>query len=289
MAVGREIRDQITSISSTRKITRAMEMVAASKMRRAQERMSRGRPYARHLREVIGHLASGGLEFSHPYLEQREPRAVAYLVVSTERGLCGGLNINLFKVALADMQAWSTRSVAVRLGLIGARGISFFNSIGGDVMAGVRDLGEQPRMTELVGAVKVVLDEFSASRLDRLFLVFNEFVNTVQQIPCIRQLLPLEPGEEHSEKRIARWDYLYEPDDAAALLHTLLTRHVESQLYQAVVENGACEQAARMVAMKSATENAGELIDDLQLTYNKARQAAITQELSEIIGGAAAV
>ena len=289
MAVGKEIRDQITSISSTRKITRAMEMVAASKMRRAQERMRRGRPYAHHLWEVIGHVAGGGLEFSHPYLEQREPHRVAYLVVSTERGLCGGLNINLFKAALADMQVWSARGVAVRLGLIGARGISFFNSIGGDVMASTRGLGEQPRMTELVGAVKVVLDEFTAGRLDRLFLASNEFVNTVQQTPRIRQLLPLEPGKDLPARRGARWDYLYEPDDATALLLALLTRHIESQLYQAVVENGACEQAARMVAMKSATENAGELIDDLQLTYNKARQAAITQELSEIIGGAAAV
>ncbi len=289
MAVGREIRDQITSISSTRKITRAMEMVAASKMRRAQERMSRGRPYAEHLWDVIGHIAGGGLEFNHPYMEQREPRSVAYLVVSTERGLCGGLNINLFKAAVADMQTWSERGVEVRLALIGARGSSFFNSIGGDVMASVSGLSEQPQVAELVGAVKVVLDEFAAGRLDRLFLVSNNFVNTVQQQPRIRQLLPLEAGEDFPERRAARWDYLYEPDDASALLVSLLTRHVESQLYQAVVENGACEQAARMVAMKSATENAGELIDDLQLSYNKARQAAITQELAEIIGGAAAV
>jgi len=286
MAGAKEIRTQISSIKSTQKITSAMEMVAASKMRKAQERMQLGRPYASRMRAVVGHLANANPEYKNRYMEEREVKRVGYILVSSDRGLCGGLNINLFKASLNSMKAWSDKNVAIDLCLLGAKAGAFFASHGGNVVASVRDLGEAPTVSSLIGSVKVMLDAYAEGKIDRLYLVGNEFVNTMTQQPEVQQLLPLVP--EKDEKLQHHWDYLYEPD-AEELLDGLLVRYLESQVYQAVVENGACEQAARMVAMKSATDNAGDLIDGLQLVYNKARQASITQELSEIVGGAAAV
>lgn len=286
MASGKEIRSQIGSIKNTQKITSAMEMVAASKMRKAQERMQLGKPYAQRMRSVIGHLANANPEYKHVYLQEREVKRVGYIIISTDRGLCGGLNINLFKKAIVDSKQWADQGVGVDLCLIGAKGASFFNSVGGNVVASVRDIGEDPTINKLIGSVKVMLDAFTEGTIDKLFLVSNEFINTMTQMPFVQQLLPLLPDE--NQKLQHQWDYLYEPD-AQQLLDGLLTRYIESQVYQAVVENGAAEQAARMIAMKNATDNAGNLIDDLQLVYNKARQAAITQELSEIVGGASAV
>tara|TARA_R110001592_G_scaffold363043_1_gene679611 strand:+ start:98894 stop:99757 length:864 start_codon:yes stop_codon:yes gene_type:complete len=286
MAVGKEIRTKISSIQSTQKITSAMEMVAASKMRKAQDRMSVGKPYARRMRSVVGHIANAAPEYKHMYMQEREVRRVGYIVVSTDRGLCGGLNINLFKNTVKSMKLWADQGIEIELSLIGAKAAAFFNSYGGNVTAAVRDLGEEPSLADLIGGVKAMLDAYAKGNIDRLFLVSNEFINTMTQNPTVEQLLPLL-AEESSEMK-HHWDYIYEPD-AKELLEKLLTRYIESQVYQAVVENGACEQAARMLAMKNATENAGEIIDDLQLIYNKARQAAITQELSEIVSGAAAI
>ncbi len=286
MAAGKEIRTKISSIQSTQKITSAMEMVAASKMRKAQERMQLGKPYARRMRSVVGHIANAAPEYRHMYMEEREIKRVGYIVVSTDRGLCGGLNINLFKTMVKSMKQWADQGIEVEMSLIGAKAAAFFGSYGGNVNAAVRDIGEEPSLSDLIGAVKAMLDAYEDGRIDRLFLVSNQFVNTMTQDPTVEQLLPLEAEESDEMKH--HWDYIYEPD-AKELLEGLLTRYIESQVYQAVVENAACEQAARMLAMKNATENAGELIDDLQLIYNKARQAAITQELSEIVGGAAAI
>jgi F-type H+-transporting ATPase subunit gamma len=286
MAAGKEIRTKISSIRSTQKITSAMEMVAASKMRRAQDRMRLGKPYARRMRAVVGHIANAAPEYRHMYMEEREVKRVGFLVVSTDRGLCGGLNINLFKRTVKSMKEWADQGIEIELSLIGAKAAAFFNSYGGNVTAAIRDIGETPSLADLIGGVKAMLDAYEEGRIDRLFLVSNEFVNTMTQNPVVEQLLPLEREESPEMKH--HWDYIYEPD-AKELLEGLLTRYIESQVYQAVVENGACEQAARMLAMKNATENAGELIDDLQLIYNKARQAAITQELSEIVSGAAAI
>jgi F-type H+-transporting ATPase subunit gamma len=286
MAVGKEIRTQITSIKSTQKITSAMEMVAASKMRKAQERMALGKPYAQRIRSVVGHMANGNLEYKHLYLQEREVKRVGFIIISTDRGLCGGLNTNSFKAAVKSMQAWSEQEVEIDLCLIGAKGAAFFNSYGGNVEAAVRDIGEAPVVADLIGTVKVMLDAYANGKIDRLFLVNNVFVNTMTQNPTVSQLLPLQADEDQKFKH--SWDYIYEPD-AKELLDGLLIRYIESQVYQAVVENAACEQAARMIAMKSATDNAGDMIDDLQLVYNKARQSAITQELSEIVSGAAAV
>ena len=286
MASGKEIRTQITSIKSTQKITSAMEMVAASKMRKAQERMQKGKPYSKRIKAVVGHLANSTPEYRHMFMEEREVKRVGYIVVSTDRGLCGGLNINLFKQAIASMKGYSDNNVEVDLCLVGAKGASFFNSYGGNVVASVRDLGEDPAVVDLIGSIKVMLDAYEEGKIDRLYLVNNEFVNTMTQQPEVEQLLPLASLDDESMKH--HWDYIYEPD-AKDLLDGLLLRYIESLVYQAVVENGACEQAARMIAMKSATDNAGDLIDDLQLVYNKARQAAITQELSEIVSGAAAI
>ncbi|MBB3061556.1 F0F1 ATP synthase subunit gamma [Microbulbifer rhizosphaerae] len=286
MAGGKEVRTKIASIKSTQKITSAMEMVAASKMRKAQDRMALGRPYAQRIRSVIGHVANASTEYQHIYLQERETVRVGYILVSTDRGLCGGLNINMFKAAIRDMQAWSAKGAEVEICAVGNKAAAFFNAIGGTVVAALRDLGDEPQANKLVGSVKVMLDRFAEGDIDRLFLVSNEFVNTMSQKPRVRQLLPLPKAEDEELKH--EWDYLYEPDPKE-LLDGLLARYIESQVYQAVVENKACEQAARMIAMKSATDNAGELIDALQLVYNKARQAAITQELSEIVGGAAAV
>jgi F-type H+-transporting ATPase subunit gamma len=286
MAAGKEIRTKIASISSTQKITSAMEMVAASKMRKAQDRMAVGKPYARRIRSVVGHIANSAPEYRHVYMEEREVKRVGFIVVSTDRGLCGGLNINLFKATIRAMKEYADQDIEIDLGLIGAKSIAFFNSYGGNVVAAARDIGEEPALEDLIGGVKTMLDAYSDGRIDRLFMVSNEFVNTMTQNPQAEQLLPL-PAEDDEEMK-HHWDYIYEPE-ARDLLEGLLTRYIESQVYQAVVENAACEQAARMLAMKNATENAGELIDELQLVYNKARQAAITQELSEIVGGAAAI
>lgn len=286
MAVGKEIRTQITSIKGTQKITSAMEMVAASKMRKAQDRMEVGKPYAQRIRAVVGHIANANPEYRHLYMVEREVKRVGYIIVSSDRGLCGGLNINVFKKALNSSKQWADQDVDVDFALIGAKASAFFKSVGGNIVAQVRDLGEAPTVADLIGSVKVMLNAYADGKIDRLYIVSNEFVNTMVQSPSVQQLLPLEA--ERDKKLEHPWDYIYEPD-AEELLEGLLTRYVESQVYQAVVENAACEQAARMIAMKSATDNAGDLIDGLQLVYNKARQAAITQELSEIVSGAAAV
>lgn len=263
-----------------------MELVAASKMRKAQERMSLGRPYAERIRQVVGHLAKATSEFRHQYMEEREVKRVGYIVISTDRGLCGGLNINLFKTAIRATKEWQDQGAEVDLCLIGAKAASFFKSVGGNVVAAKSHLGDEFNAADLIGSIKVMLDAFEQGKLDRLFVVYNRFVNTMTQEPQVEQLLPLKA--EDGDEMARHWDYIYEPDDSA-LLEGLLTRYIESQVYQGVVENNACEQAARMIAMKSATDNAGDLIDNLQLVYNKARQAAITQELSEIVSGAAAV
>lgn len=286
MAGGKEIRTQITSIKNTQKITSAMEMVAASKMRKAQDRMQLGKPYAQRIRSVVGHIANANPEYKHMFMEQREVKRVGFILVSTDRGLCGGLNVNLFKRAIKSMKEWHDQQIEIDLCLIGAKAAAFFNSYGGNVVAAVRDLGEEPSISDLIGGVKIMLDSYAEGKIDKLFLVSNEFVNTMTQSPRVDQLLPLEADDD--EKLQHSWDYLYEPE-AGELLEGLLTRYIEAQVYQAVVENGACEMAARMLAMKNATDNAGDLIDDLQLVYNKARQAAITQELSEIVSGASAV
>jgi len=286
MAIGKEVKTKIASIGSTRKITNAMEMVAASKMRRAQERMAVGKPYAIRIRDVVGHIANAHSEYHHQYLAQRDVKRVAYIVISTDRGLCGGLNINLFKAALRSMKSWSDQDVEVDICVVGNKAAGFFNAVGGNVVAAVKDIGDEPNATDLIGGVKVMLDAFDEGRVDRLFVVNNTFVNTMTQTPSVAQLLPLAPVGDQSLAH--HWDYVYEPD-AKELLDGLLIRYIESQVYQGVVENKACEQAARMLAMRNATENAGEMIDELQLLYNKARQAAITQELSEIVSGAAAV
>tara|TARA_B100000809_G_C15137224_1_gene531203 strand:- start:5113 stop:5973 length:861 start_codon:yes stop_codon:yes gene_type:complete len=286
MASGKEIRTQITSIKSTQKITSAMEMVAASKMRKAQERMLLGKPYAKRIRSVVGHIANAAPEYKHIFMLEREVKRVGYILVSTDRGLCGGLNTNLFKAGIKSMKEWADQEVEIDLCLIGAKAGAFFKSYGGNVVASVRDLGETPSVADLIGSVKVMLDAYAEGKIDKIYLVGNEFVNTMTQNPHVNQLLPLLADD--NEKLKHAWDYLYEPE-ARDLLEGLLTRYIESQVYQAVVENGSCEQAARMLAMKSATDNAGDMIDDLQLVYNKARQAAITQELSEIVSGASAV
>lgn len=286
MAVGKEIRNQISSIKSTQKITSAMQMVAASKMRKAQERMSLGKPYADKIRSVVSHLANATTEYNHVYLLDREVKRVGYIIISSDRGLCGGLNVNVFKKAIKGMKVWHDQGIEVDICAVGQKAISFFKSYGGNVVAAVGHLGDRPSAHELIGSVKVMLDAYDQGKIDRLFVVYNEFVNTMTQSPSITQLLPLQASEEDSLQH--HWDYIYEPE-AKDLLDGLLTRYIESQVYQGVVENIACEQAARMVAMKSATDNAGDIINELQLIYNKARQAAITQEISEIVSGAAAV
>ena len=288
MAGAKEIRNKIGSVKNTQKITGAMEMVAASKMRRAQERMSASRPYAETMRKVIGHIAQGNLEYKHPYLMEREVKRVGYIVVSTDRGLCGGLNINLFKAALNDMKQWSAKGAKVDLALIGNKASSFFERHGAKVQAHVAGLGDNPSVNDLIGSVKVMLKAYDNGEIDRLYLVYNKFVNTMVQQPRVDQLLPLPVTEDSKLAKKHHWDYIYEPDPKQ-LLDTLLIRYVESQVYQGVVENLASEQAARMVAMQAATDNAGNLNNDLQLVYNKARQASITQELTEIVSGAAAV
>ena len=287
MAGAKEIRSKIASVQNTQKITKAMEMVAASKMRKTQDRMAASRPYAETIRSVIGHIVLGNLEYKHPYLEEREVKRVGYLVVSTDRGLCGGLNINLFKKLIVEMKDWSDKGVQTDLALIGSKATSFFSSVGGNVVAQVTGMGDDPSLADLIGSVKVMLQAYDEGRLDKLYIVTNRFVNTMSQVPTIVQVLPLPPSDDENLKK-KTWDYLYEPDPKA-LLDSLLRRYIEALVYQGVVENLASEQAARMVAMKAATDNGGNMIKELNLVYNKARQASITQELTEIVSGAAAV
>lgn len=287
MAQTREIRTKIKSVKNTQKITSAMELVAASKMRRAQERMTTSRPYAMKIRKVISHVAASHSEYHHPYLERRENiRRVGFIIVTTDRGLCGGLNANLFRAVLSDMKAFEDKQVEIDLCLIGRKAEAFFQRIGGNILAIADHLGDAPEVQKLVGIVKVMLDRYDEGKLDAIYMVSNTFVNTMIQRPTINPLLPLRSEEQTTQ---GHWDYIYEPDSSKELLTQLLIRYIESQVYQAVVENIACEQAARMVAMKAATDNAGDLIKELQLIYNKARQASITQEIAEIVGGAAAI
>jgi len=289
MASLKEIRSKVASIKSTQKITKAMQLVAASKMRKAQERMAAGKPYAQKIRQVVAHVAQATSEYKHSYLIERPVKRVGYIVVSSDRGLCGGLNINLFKRVVQSVRDYHAQDVEVEFCLVGAKATTFFKNVGGEVVAAKTHLGDQPSLDALIGAIKVMLDHFDAGRIDRLYLVSNEFVNTMTQKPTLQQLLPLSSeGDGGLGERNHNWDYLYEPE-AKPLLDALLVRFIESQVYQGVVENVACEMAARMIAMKAATDNAGDLIRSLQLTYNKLRQAAITQEISEIVGGAAAV
>ena len=286
MAVGKEIRKKIGSVENTQKITSAMQMVAASKMRRTQERMREGKPYSEKIRQVIGHLANANPEYRHVFMTEREVERIGYIVVSTDKGLCGGLNVNLLRVLIRDMAAWHDKGIEADLALIGNKAAAFFRSVGGNVMAAVSQIGESPVLSELIGSIKVMFDAYEQGRIDRLYIASNDFVTTMTQAPRMRQLLPLDPDTDEHLKR--RWDYLYEPE-ARELIDGLVMRYIESQVYQAVVENSACEQAAKMIAMKNATENAEKLIDELRLIYNNARQAAITQEIAEIVGGAAAV
>lgn len=286
MAVGKEIKNKIGSVESTQKITSAMQMVAASKMRRTQELMRHGKPYSEKIRGVIGHLANSNPEYKHGYMVARDVKRIGYIVVSSDKGLCGGLNVNLFRALVKDMAQWNAKNVEIDLGLIGNKAASFFKSVGGNVIAAINNVGENPALGELIGGVKVMLDAYEEGKIDRLYIASNEFVNTMTQSPAIAQLLPLDA--EDSEDYKHRWDYIYEPD-ARQLIEGLVTRYIESQVYQAVVENSACEQAAKMIAMKNATDNAEKLIEELSLIYNNARQAAITQEIAEIVSGAAAV
>ncbi len=287
MAVTKEIRTKIRSIKNTQKITCAMEMVAASKMRKAQDRMERAQPYAKKILQVIGHVASGHSEYHHPFLDQRVVKRAGYIIVTTDRGLCGGLNSNLLKTALKDIKQLADKDIEISLCIIGSKGASFFKRIGGKIVANASHLGDAPLLSDLVGVVKVMLDAYMDNKIDALYICSNEFVNTMSQVPTVNQVLPVVPSEDEQLQHY--WDYLYEPDDAQLLLDKLLTRYIESQVYRGVIENIACEQAARMIAMKSATDNAADLISELELIYHKARQSAITSELSEIVAGAAVV
>jgi F-type H+-transporting ATPase subunit gamma len=287
MAGAKEIRSKIKSIKNTQKITKAMEMVAASKMRKAQERMAASRPYAAKILSVLSHLAQAHPEYKHPYLSTRdEVKRVGFIVVSSDRGLCGGLNTNMFKAAVAQMITWDQQGVEVDVCAIGKKAGSFFRRFKSNLVAHTENLGDSPSQEKLIGTVKVMLDAYDAGRIDRLFLVHNEFVNTMTQSPRVHQLIPVEGGGDKELEH--HWDYIYEPE-AKPIIDGLMMRFIESQVYQGVVENVASEMSARMIAMKSATDNAGDLIKDLQTIYNKARQAAITQEISEIVSGAAAV
>jgi F-type H+-transporting ATPase subunit gamma len=288
MAGEKEIRSKIRSVKNMQKITKAMEMVAASKIRKAQRQMEASRPYAERIRRVIGHLSHANPDYKHPWLVERPATRVGYIVISTDRGLCGGLNINLFKTVIGQLQQHKQGDVGVDLILVGAKAVNFFRRLGGNVVGTATHLGDRPQANDLIGAIKIMLDSYSEGKIDRLYLVHNEFVSTMSQRPDVKTLLPCSPTELESDALQDKWDYIYEPD-ARELLDDVLMRYIESQVYRGAVENFACEMAAKMVAMKSATDNAGEIIDKLQLQYNKARQAAITQEISEIVGGAAAV
>ena len=287
MASAKEVRTKIASIKNTQKITKAMEMVAASKMRKAKERMSAARPYAEKIRNVIAHLGNANPEYKHSYLGERDQvKRVGIIVVSSDRGLCGGLNSNLFRETLNRMKEWKDKDIGIDMCLIGTKAVSFFTRVGGSIVGQSTHIGDKPAVDDLIGTVKIMLDHFNDGKIDQLYLISNKFINSMTQEPMVEQLLPVQASDEDELKH--HWDYIYEPDAKEVLDH-LLTRFIESLVYQGVIENIACEQSARMVAMKSASDNAGTLIDDLQLVYNKARQAAITQELSEIVSGAAAV
>ena len=289
MANLKEIRAKVASIKSTQKITRAMQMVAASKMRRAQERMAQGRPYAENMHRVIAHLVQANPEYKHRYMVERPVKRVGYIIVSSDRGLAGGLNINLFKKVVKHVQQQREQSIEVQFALIGQKAVSFFKSYGGQVLGATTNVGDTPSLEQLSGSVQVMLDAYDKGELDRIYLVSNGFVNAMTQNQKVEQLVPLAAAEDGENlNRSYGWDYLYEPE-AEELLNGLLVRYIESVVYQGVIENIACEQSARMVAMKAATDNAGDIINSLQLIYNKLRQAAITQEISEIVGGAAAV
>ena len=287
MAGGKEIRTKIKSIQNTQKITKAMEMVAASKMRRAQERMHQARPYAQKMRNVIAHVSQANLEYKHSFTLERPVKRVGFIIVSSDRGLCGGLNINLFRDVVNALTEWQSQSAEIDVTTIGSKGFQFFNRVGANIVSEATRLGDTPHLDDLIGPVKVMLDAYTDNRIDRLYLVHNHFQSTMSQTPQLEQLIPIHT-EQPDETLSHHWDYLYEPD-AKDVVDALMTRYIESLVYQGVVENIACEMAARMVAMKSASDNAGDLIDELQLVYNKARQASITQEISEIVGGAAAV
>jgi F-type H+-transporting ATPase subunit gamma len=288
MANAREIRSKIRSTQNMRKVTRALEMVSASKIRKAQDLMRASRPYARLMRQVVGHIAKANTEYRHPFMARREAvRRVGYLVISSDRGLCGGLNANLQRKLLAEIRAWRTQGVEVDVVAVGQKALQFFRRLKDIQLAGsVTHLGERPRVEDLIGVIKVLLDAYTANRLDRIFLAYNDFINTMSQKPVVDTLLPLPAGQGLQAGH--DWDYLYEPD-APSVLDPVLKRYIEALVYQGVLENLACEHAARMVAMKSASDNANKLIETFTLIYNKARQAAITQEISEIVSGAAAV
>ena len=286
MANEKEIRTKIGSVKNTQKITKAMEMVAASKMRRTQETMKKSLPYADKIRGVIGHIFKANPDYKHPFLVERKVKSAGYIVVSSDKGLCGGLNVNMFRPFIAHLKEQKSNNIKTKLCLVGAKGVQFFRSLDVNVVAATTNLGEEPLVEDLVGAIKIMLDEYTEGKIDQLFIVHNNFVNTMSQKPEIKTLLPIDPSDKDDLQE--HWDYIYEPD-SRDLLDYILMRYIESQVYRAVVENVACEMAAEMVAMKSATDNAGKLIDELELDYNKARQAAITQEISEIVGGAAAV
>jgi F-type H+-transporting ATPase subunit gamma len=287
MANSKEVRNQIASIGNTQKITSAMEKVAASKMKKTEVRMAKGRPYRERMLEVISHLANGQPENKPVYMDEREVKNVAIIVVTSDKGLCGGLNANLLRQVTRFTKELSEEGKQVSFCLIGTKGRAFFKSYGGKIISATEKLGDDPSIEELLGAVKVLLDSFVEGEVDKIYLASNKFVNTMSQNPTVEQLVPLV--REETEKKSLHWDYLYEPDDSRMILDGLMSRYIESLVYQGVVENIACEQAAKMVAMKSATDNAGDLIEELQLVYNNARQAAITQELSEIVAGAAAL
>lgn len=287
MAGGREIKTKIKSVQNTRKVTRALEMVSASKIRKAQERMKASRPYARAMKQLIGHLAQANTDYRHPYLVQRaDVKRVGYIVVSSDRGLAGGLNNNMFRKMLVEFRALQERGIEVDVVTIGQKASVFFRRIKVGMLASVTHLGDAPKLEQLIGVIKVMLDAYTDGKVDKVFLAYNDFVNTMTQQATFDQLLPLPPAETQMARH--EWDYIYEPDAESVLEH-VLTRYIESLVYQAVMENVASEHAARMVAMKAASDNASKLIDTLNLVYNKARQAAITQEISEIVGGAAAV
>lgn len=287
MAAAKEIRQKIHSIKNTQKITKAMEMVAASKMRKTQDRMAKAIPYAKKILEVISHVAKGHAEYQHPYMEVREVKRAGFIVVSTDRGLCGGLNSNLLKATIKAIKQEVDKGIEVDLCLIGSKALAFFKRMGGHVIAHKQHIGDKPDVTDLIGVVRAMLDAYLERRIDALYLCSNEFFTTMRQEPKILRVLPVVASEDTELQH--HWDYIYEPDNAPALLDRLLTRYIESQVYRAVIENIACEQAARMLAMRNATDNAAELIDSLQLVYNKARQAAITRELSEIVAGASVI
>lgn len=287
MAVGKEIRTKIASIKNTQKITRAMEMVAASKMRKTKERMQATRPYSKRIGQIIKHLAHANPEYKHSFLVQRDVKRVGIIVVSSDRGLCGGLNANLFRKTLTQLSEWEKAGIEIDVCTIGTKASGFFSNLKTKLVGQVTKLGDTPHLNDIVGIIKIMLDAYAENRIDALYVINNEFVNTMTQRPTINKMLPVV-AEELEESLGGHWDYIYEPDAKEVLDH-LLTRYIESIVFQGLVENNACEQAARMVAMKSASDNAGNLIKELQLIYNKARQAAITQEISEIVGGAAAV